>query len=128
MAERRLTESVPPKNTRMTLQGDQPQPCVAVPFDYNNKPISDDGQPNTADFRTSFEMMEANSPIPNFNQVSQKLITQDQPQFKGPQILDRDDHGMMQKLDGNRISETISDDMLDTDARMSDMSNLTIGN
>ena len=37
MAERRLTESVPPKNTRMTLQGEQPQPCSTVPFDYNSK-------------------------------------------------------------------------------------------
>ena len=35
---------------------------------------------------------------------------------------------MMQKLGGNRISETISDELLDTDARMSDMSNLTTGN
>ena len=26
MAERRLTESVPPKNTRMTLKGEEPQP------------------------------------------------------------------------------------------------------
>ena len=41
MAERRLTESVPPKNTRMTLQGEQPQPMGvglvqnAIPFDYD---------------------------------------------------------------------------------------------
>ena len=35
---------------------------------------------------------------------------------------------MMQQLGGNRISETISDELLDTDARMSDMSNLTLGN
>lgn len=49
--------------------------------------------------------------------------------FKGPQILDRDDFGMMHQLGENRVSETvISDDMLDTDARMSDMSNLTVGN
>ena len=34
----------------------------------------------------------------------------------------------MQQLGGNRISETISDELLDTDARMSDMSNLTLGN
>ena len=34
MAERGLTDSVPPKNTRMTLQGEQPQPYA--PFEYNS--------------------------------------------------------------------------------------------
>ena len=36
MAERRLTESVPPKNNRLTLQGDEPQPLVpaSIPFNY----------------------------------------------------------------------------------------------
>lgn len=35
---------------------------------------------------------------------------------------------MLAGLDGNRASETISDDIGDESVRMSDMSNMTLGN
>ena len=37
-SDRRLTDSVPPKTTRMTLQRDQPQPAAA--FEYQNQAAS----------------------------------------------------------------------------------------
>ena len=37
-SDRRLTDSVPPKTTRMTLQRDQPQPAAA--FEYQNQTSS----------------------------------------------------------------------------------------
>lgn len=37
-SDRRLTDSVPPKTTRMTLQRDQPQPTAA--FEYQDQATS----------------------------------------------------------------------------------------
>ena len=40
----------------------------------------------------------------------------------------RDQGGRMKQLGGNRGSEVLSDDFIDESSRMSDMSNMTLGN
>ena len=40
----------------------------------------------------------------------------------------KDQGGRMKQLGGNRGSEVLSDDFIDESSRMSDMSNMTLGN
>jgi len=94
-------------------------PSNAAPFEYTNSY-------NTADFRTSFDLIKT-EPITNFSSISQKIFDHES-SFKGPKMLDYESSGMIQALDGNRISEVISDDLLDGSARMSDFSCMTQGN
>ena len=70
------------------------------------------------------------SPITNFGQAGDQMIGKSGGgnAFRGPQIFENDDSGMMPIIGANRVSEAVLEDYMDESARMSDMSNLTPGN